>query len=106
MGDGGKNDTHKVDEQVTHGASKGKGKPYCYRCLTKGHVNTECTTTISCGMCDSDNHVTKACPYEKGAKPTAILCGQFCVAMQWKDLVSIIFLIMEKRRHQVRLRLQ
>jgi hypothetical protein len=60
---------------VAPGIAKGKGKPYCYRCLTKGHVNTECTTVISCGMCDSGNHVTKACPYQKGAKPTAILCG-------------------------------
>uniref|UniRef100_K3YN77 CCHC-type domain-containing protein n=1 Tax=Setaria italica TaxID=4555 RepID=K3YN77_SETIT len=58
--------------QVT---TKGKGKPYCYRCLTKGHVNIECTTVIRCDMCYSDNHVAKACPYQKGAKPTASLCG-------------------------------
>uniref|UniRef100_K3XPB8 DUF4283 domain-containing protein n=1 Tax=Setaria italica TaxID=4555 RepID=K3XPB8_SETIT len=40
-----------------------------------GHVLTDCTTIIHCGMCDSDNHVTKACPYQKGAKPTTIPCG-------------------------------
>jgi len=53
----------------------GKNKPLCFRCLTKGHVLTECTAIISCDVCDSDNHVTKACPMVKGAKPTAILCG-------------------------------
>ena len=26
-------------------------------------------------MCDSDTHITKACPSMKGAKPTAELCG-------------------------------
>lgn len=36
---------------------------------------TECTSIISCDICDSDNHVTKACPAMKGAKPTATLCG-------------------------------
>lgn len=53
----------------------GKNKPLCFRCLTKGHVLTDCTAIISCDVCDSDSHVTKACPIVKGAKPTAILCG-------------------------------
>ncbi|WVZ54019.1 hypothetical protein U9M48_004889 [Paspalum notatum var. saurae] len=30
---------------------------------------------LLCDVCDSDEHVAKACPYSKGAKPTAILCG-------------------------------
>lgn len=56
----------------------GKGKikpPYCYRCLTKGHVMSDCTTVICCEVCDSDDHVTKACPFTKGAKPTAVPHG-------------------------------
>ncbi|WVZ95932.1 hypothetical protein U9M48_041634 [Paspalum notatum var. saurae] len=30
---------------------------------------------LLCDVCDSDGHVANACPYSKGAKPTAILCG-------------------------------
>uniref|UniRef100_K3ZCU6 CCHC-type domain-containing protein n=1 Tax=Setaria italica TaxID=4555 RepID=K3ZCU6_SETIT len=52
-----------------------KNKPYCYRCLTKGHINTQCTTQISCALCVTDTHVTKACPQAKVAKQTASLCG-------------------------------
>ena len=36
---------------------------------------TECSAVICCDVCDSDSHVTKACPLTKGAKPTAIPCG-------------------------------
>jgi len=53
----------------------GKNKPFCFRCLTKGHVMNDYKTPICCDMCDSDTHVTKACPSMKGAKPTAELCG-------------------------------
>jgi hypothetical protein len=69
---------HIDGEIVTQGAIKGSGKnkpPYCFRCLTKGHVMTECTTTLCCVVCDGDDHVTKACPLLKGVKPTAIPCG-------------------------------
>ncbi|CAN6175788.1 unnamed protein product [Urochloa humidicola] len=53
----------------------GGKKPYCYRCLTKGHINTECTTQIHCDICVTDTHVTKACPQAKAIKSTAELCG-------------------------------
>ena len=53
----------------------GKNNPVCFRCLTKGHVMNDCKTPICCDMCDSDTHVTKACPSMKGAKPTTELCG-------------------------------
>ncbi|KAJ1282618.1 hypothetical protein BS78_03G065900 [Paspalum vaginatum] len=64
-------------EDRSQESSKGVGKknPYCYRCFTKGHVSVVCTTVLCCGICDSAEHVTKACPLMKGAKPTAILCG-------------------------------
>uniref|UniRef100_K3Z0T3 CCHC-type domain-containing protein n=1 Tax=Setaria italica TaxID=4555 RepID=K3Z0T3_SETIT len=58
---------------ATQEDQEGKNKPYCYRCLTKGHINTECSTQISCDLCDT--HVTKACPQAKAAKQTAMLCG-------------------------------
>ncbi|WVZ93689.1 hypothetical protein U9M48_039650 [Paspalum notatum var. saurae] len=62
-----------------HGAIKGgknkTSKPYCYRCFTKGHVISVFTTVLCCDMCDENDHATKACPYAKGAKPTATPCG-------------------------------
>ena len=72
---GAKIDAQNIDDQVLPGISKSKGKSYCSRCLTKDHVLTDCNTVIRCGMCNSNKHVTKVCPYQKGAKPTAILCG-------------------------------
>ncbi|KAJ1275894.1 hypothetical protein BS78_05G171000 [Paspalum vaginatum] len=79
MGDGmaeQKSTPMEVDN-LTRDSSKGCGKknPYCYRCFTKGHVASVCTTVLCCEICDSDEHVTKACPWMKGAKPTAIPCG-------------------------------
>ena len=53
----------------------GKNKPFCFCCLTKGYVMNDCKTPVCCDICDSDTHVTKACPSMKGAKPTADLCG-------------------------------
>lgn len=53
-----------VDVTCHAGTSKvvGNKKTYCYRCLTKGHINTECTTQIRCDICVSNTHVTRACP--------------------------------------------
>ena len=39
-----------------------KNKPYCFKCFTKGHIMTDCSAAICCDVCDSDSHVTKACP--------------------------------------------
>ncbi|KAJ1255459.1 hypothetical protein BS78_K215100 [Paspalum vaginatum] len=64
--------------KISAGSSSTAGKqnkPYCYRCFTKGHAITVCSTVLCCDICDSDEHHTKACPYSKGAKPTAIPCG-------------------------------
>ena len=72
---GAKIDAQNIDDQVLLGTSNSKEKPYCFRCLTKGHILTESIMIIRCGMCDSDKHVTNVCPYQKGAKPTVILCG-------------------------------
>jgi len=63
-----------VPESSAQGAAKAKGKPYCYRCLTKGHTQNVCTTELSCEFCDG-GHVTKGCPHMKGVQPTAIPCG-------------------------------
>ncbi|KAJ1255690.1 hypothetical protein BS78_07G089300 [Paspalum vaginatum] len=72
-------DVDKVSKGETgleiQGASQGKNKPYCYKCLTEGHKITECTTVLSCDMCGSDEHVTKACASSKHTKPTALPCG-------------------------------
>lgn len=49
-------------------------KPYCYRCRTKGHVNTECTVVLFCDVCHGD-HAKKACPNLENLNFTAIPCG-------------------------------
>ena len=40
------------------GTQKSKGKPYCYRCHTKGHTISVCTAVLSCELCFGD-HVKK-----------------------------------------------
>lgn len=52
---------------------KGKGKPFCYRCHTKGHTISECNVPISCDICYGD-HVTKICPNLKYFQNTVIPC--------------------------------
>ncbi|KAJ1259458.1 hypothetical protein BS78_10G157000, partial [Paspalum vaginatum] len=63
-----------VDNLTRESSKSGKKNPYCYRWFTKGHVSVVCTTVLCCEICDSVEHVTKACPLMKGAKPTAIPC--------------------------------
>ena len=56
------------------GTQKSKGKPYCYRCHTKGHTISVCTAVLSCELCFGD-HVKKICPNLKNLNSTAIPCG-------------------------------
>jgi hypothetical protein len=53
-----------VLESSNKGAQKSKGKPFCYRCHTKGHTIHECTVVLCCDLCCGD-HVTKICPNMK-----------------------------------------
>lgn len=56
--------------------SKGLGKPYCYRCLTKGHTLQECSSKFYCEICESVDHIATRCPiFRSAVKPTAQLCG-------------------------------
>jgi hypothetical protein len=63
-----------VPESSIQGAPKSKGKPYCYRCHTKGHTISECTAILSCDICYGD-HVTKVCPNLKNLQTTTVPCG-------------------------------
>jgi hypothetical protein len=56
------------------GFQKSKGKPYCYRCHTKGHTISVCTAVLSCEICFGD-HVKKVCPNLKSLHSTALPCG-------------------------------
>jgi hypothetical protein len=54
----------------------GSGGPYCYRCLTRGHLKEECTVNLFCDICESAAHVKGHCPLLKKAKSTyALTCG-------------------------------
>ncbi|KAJ1268671.1 hypothetical protein BS78_07G152400 [Paspalum vaginatum] len=69
-----------MDQSVEHGAmvesqEKTKHKPYCYRCLTKGHTVTNCQASILCEECGSEDHITKACSPYKNLKFMAIPSG-------------------------------
>lgn len=63
-----------VPESSNQGKPKGKGKPFCYRCHTKGHTISECTVILCCEIC-CDDHVTKLCPNVKKMNVTAVPCG-------------------------------
>ena len=64
-----------VPESFVKGSQKSKGKPYCWRCRTKGHTIHECSIVLCCELCFGD-HVTKVCPYNKKSPATsAIPCG-------------------------------
>jgi len=56
------------------GTQKSKGKPYYYRCHTKGHTISVCMAVLSCELCFGD-HVKKICPNLKNLNSTAIPCG-------------------------------
>jgi hypothetical protein len=63
-----------VPKSSGHGTKKPKGKPFCYRCHTKGHTITVCTAVLSCDICYGD-HVTKVCPNAKNMQVSVIPCG-------------------------------
>jgi hypothetical protein len=63
-----------LPREVKNKRKKRKKKPFCYRCYTKGHVNTECTAELFCEVCHGD-HVKKAYPNLKNLHLTAIPCG-------------------------------
>jgi hypothetical protein len=50
-----------IPESSHQGNKKSKGKPFCYRCHTKGHTMAVCTTPLCCEICFGE-HVTKTCP--------------------------------------------
>lgn len=57
-------------------AKEGSGKPpYCYRCLTKGHIMTECTVEKFCEVCASKDHVKARCPTYRADRIQATPCG-------------------------------
>ncbi|KAJ1255125.1 hypothetical protein BS78_K284800 [Paspalum vaginatum] len=69
-----------IDTSMTQGAAdesqeRTKNKPYCFRCLTKGHTAVNCQANILCDICGSEDHVTKACLPYKNLKFTAIPSG-------------------------------
>jgi hypothetical protein len=68
------NEPKDIPESSAQGAKKSKGKPFCYRCHTKGHVLSVCTAVICCDICDGE-HITKACPHMKNVQPVATPCG-------------------------------
>lgn len=56
--------------------NKGLGKPYCFRCYTKGHTMQECSSKLYCEICESKDHVATRCPiFRSTNKPIAQLCG-------------------------------
>jgi len=63
-----------VPESSQKGNKKSKGKPYCYRCHTKGHTILVCTAVLICEICFGD-HVKKVCSNLKNLLSTAIPCG-------------------------------
>lgn len=65
-----------VDKGKSKVESKGSGKPYCFRCLTKGHTMQDCSSKFYCEICESVDHVAIRCPtFRSTVKPTAQLCG-------------------------------
>ncbi|KAJ1256667.1 hypothetical protein BS78_K333900 [Paspalum vaginatum] len=67
-----------VDTGIAQGVNafdKTKSKPYCFRCLTKGHTAALCKTNILCDECGSEDHVTKSCSPYKNLKFAAIPSG-------------------------------
>ncbi|XP_021313908.1 uncharacterized protein LOC110434354 [Sorghum bicolor] len=63
-----------IPESSDKGAQKNKGKPFCYRCRTKGHTIHECTVALCCAICFGE-HVTKLCQNLKKTNVNAIRCG-------------------------------
>ena len=68
------NEAPESSAQAATRDSSGK-TPYCYRCLTKGHVREDCDAEMYCDICDCIEHFTSRCPKFRGDKPCAIPCG-------------------------------
>lgn len=51
-----------------------KGKAYCHRCCSKGHLFVDCTEVLYCQICESDEHVATKCPLKKN-RPMAHMVG-------------------------------
>jgi hypothetical protein len=68
-----------VAESSTQGEARGNAAmniPYCYRCLTRGHVTEECNILLFRDICESSAHVKGRCPLLKKAKNMyAMTCG-------------------------------
>jgi hypothetical protein len=57
-------------------AFKGINKPYCHRCLSKGHVKEDCVALLVCDICSSQSHLKPHCLLQKKAtKVYAMTCG-------------------------------
>jgi hypothetical protein len=65
---------NEVPESSNKGSQKSKGKPFCYRCHTKGHTMYVCNAILCCDICCGD-HVVKVCPNVKKMNITALPCG-------------------------------
>ena len=64
------------ESSVQAEAKENGGKvPYCYRCLTKGHVIKDCIEIFYCDICDCDKHSRERCPLFRQAKVAAIPYG-------------------------------
>jgi hypothetical protein len=56
---------HQVGESLAQGEARGIKlpiKPYCHRCLSKGHLKEECVTPLACEICASTTHLKLRCP--------------------------------------------
>jgi hypothetical protein len=57
-------------------AYKVSSKPYCHRCLSKGHVKENCVAPLSYDICSGLTHLKPRCPLQKKAtKVFAMTCG-------------------------------
>jgi hypothetical protein len=46
----------------------------CFRCKQPGHQIDTCTATV-CGICESTNHISSACPLLQAPKPSVTMYG-------------------------------
>jgi hypothetical protein len=71
--------SHELGESSAQGEARNLkviNKPYCHRCLSKGHVKEDCTTPLACDICTSLSHLKQMCPLQKKAsKVFAMTCG-------------------------------
>jgi hypothetical protein len=60
-------------------AMKGNIKPYCHRCLAKGHVKEECAVVLVCDICSSQSHLKHRCPLQKKASKIFAMTSGYVV---------------------------